>query len=37
MIKNFSNKFGKPDDCIMALGDYDKGEHDMKKKEPIPL
>jgi hypothetical protein len=35
MIKNFSNKFGKPDDCIVILGDYDKGEHNMKGKEPI--
>jgi len=35
MIKNFSNKFGKPDDCIVVLGDYDKGEHNMKGKEPI--
>ena len=35
MIKNFSNKFGKPKDCIVVLGDYDKGEHNMKGKEPI--
>jgi hypothetical protein len=35
MIKNFSNKFGKPNDCIVVLGDYDKGEHNMKGKEPI--
>lgn len=35
MIKNFSNKFGKSDDCIVVLGDYDKGEHNMKGKEPI--
>ena len=35
MIKNFSNKFGKPDECIVVLGDYDKGEHNMKGKEPI--
>jgi hypothetical protein len=35
MIKNFSNKFGKPEDCILVLGDYDKGEHNMKGKEPI--
>ena len=32
MIKNFSNKFGKSEDCIVVLGDYDKGEHNMKKK-----
>jgi hypothetical protein len=35
MIKNFSNKFGKSEDCIIVLGDYDKGEHNMKGKEPI--
>ena len=35
MIKNFSNKFGKPDECTIILGDYDKGEHNMKGKEPI--
>jgi len=35
MIKNFSNKFGKPDECTVILGDYDKGEHNMKGKEPI--
>ena len=34
MIKNFSNKFGKPDECTVILGDYDKGEHNMKGKEP---
>ena len=35
MIKNFSNKFGKSDECTVILGDYDKGEHNMKGKEPI--
>ena len=35
MIKNFTNKFGKPEDCIVVLGDYDKGEYNMKGKEPI--
>ena len=35
MIKNFSNKFGKPDDCIVVLGNYDKGEYNIKGKEPI--
>ncbi len=35
MIKNFSNKFGKPDECTVILGDYDKGDHNMKGKEPI--
>ncbi len=35
MIKNFSNKFGKPNECTVILGDYDKGGHNMKGKEPI--
>ena len=35
MIKNFSNKFGKPDECTVILGDYDKGNGHMKGKEPI--
>ena len=34
MIKNFENKFGKPEECIIVLGDYDK-ENNMKGKEPI--
>jgi len=34
MIKNFSNKFGKPDETMFILGDYDKGNHNMKGKEP---
>jgi hypothetical protein len=25
IIKNFSNKFGKPEECIVILGYYDKG------------
>ncbi len=35
MIKNFSNKFGNPDECTVILGDYDKGDGHMKGKEPI--
>jgi hypothetical protein len=35
MIMNFSNKFGKPDECTVILGDYDKGDGHMKGKEPI--
>jgi len=34
MIKNFANKFGSPEECIIILGDYDK-ENNMKGKEPI--
>ena len=33
MIKNFSNKFGKPNECNIILGDYDKGDGHMKGKE----
>jgi hypothetical protein len=32
IIKNFSNKFGKSKDCIIILGDYDKGDNNMKEK-----
>jgi len=35
MIKNFENKFGKPNECTLILGDYDKGDGHMKGKEPI--
>jgi hypothetical protein len=35
MIKNFENKFGKPNECTIILGDYDKGDGHMKGKEPI--
>jgi hypothetical protein len=35
MINNFKNKYGKPEDVIVVLGDYDKGNHNMKGKEPI--
>ena len=35
MVKNFSNKFGKPDNTIFVMGDYDKGNYNMKGKEPV--
>jgi len=34
MIKNFENKFGKPAECTIILGDYDK-ENNRKGKEPV--
>jgi hypothetical protein len=34
MIKNFQKKYGKPENCLIVYGDYDKKEH-MKGKEPI--
>ena len=35
MVKNFSNKYGKPDKTIFVMGDYDKGDFHMKGKEPV--
>jgi hypothetical protein len=35
MIKNFENKFGQPKDVIFVVGDYDKGDHNMKGVEPV--
>ena len=35
MIKNFSNKFGKPDKTIFVMGDYDSGGFHMKGNEPV--
>jgi hypothetical protein len=35
MVKNFSNKFGKPDNTIFVMGDYDKGDYHMKGLEPV--
>jgi hypothetical protein len=35
MIKNFEKKFGKPNECTVIVGDYDKGEGNIKGKEPI--
>ena len=34
LIKNFSNKFGKANDTIFIIGDYDKGDYNMKGCEP---
>ena len=35
MVKNFSNKYGKPDKTIFVMGDYDKGDYHMKGLEPV--
>ena len=35
MIKNFSKKFGKPEETLYVMGDYDKGTHHMKGLEPV--
>ncbi len=35
MVKNFSNKYGKPDKTIFVMGDYDKCSYHMKGKEPV--
>ena len=32
MIKNFDNKYGKPNKTILIIGDYDKGNNNMKGK-----
>jgi hypothetical protein len=37
MIQNFENKFGKPEDIIISIGDFDKGGNNMKGKEPVIL
>ncbi len=34
MIKNFVNKYGKPNKTILVVGDYDKGDNNMKGNEP---
>jgi len=34
MIQNFKEKYGKPKDVIIVI-DYDKGDNNMKGKEPI--
>jgi hypothetical protein len=34
MIKNFTNKFGNPKDTLFIMGDWDKGDYNMKGKEP---
>ena len=33
-IKNFKNKYGKPNKTILVVGDYDKCDNNMKAKEP---
>jgi hypothetical protein len=35
MVKNFKNKYGTPDETIFVMGDYDKGDYNMKGKEPV--
>jgi ribosomal protein L13 len=35
MIQNFQNKYGKPEETIFIIGDYDKGDYNMKRKEPV--
>jgi hypothetical protein len=35
MVRNFKEKFGKPEELIVVIGDYDKGDNNMKGKEPI--
>jgi len=35
MINNFKNKYGKPEETIFVIGDYDKGNYNMKGKEPV--
>jgi hypothetical protein len=35
LINNFSNKYGKPEDTIFVIGDYDTGSYNMKGVEPI--
>jgi len=37
MIKNFKNKFGTSENSIIVMGDYDKGDYNMKGKEPVIL
>ena len=37
MINNFQNKYGKPEETIFVVGDYDKGDYHMKRKEPVIL
>jgi hypothetical protein len=35
MISNFQNKYGKPEETIFIMGDYDKCDYNMKGKEPV--
>lgn len=35
MISNFQNKYGSPEETIFVMGDYDKGDYNIKGKEPV--
>ena len=35
MVKNFLHEFGEPESTIFVIGDYDKGNYNMKCIEPI--
>jgi hypothetical protein len=35
MIQNFQKKYGKPEETVFVMGDYDKGDYYMKGKEPV--
>lgn len=35
MIKNFTNKYGNPEDVVFVIGDFDKGNNHMKGNEPV--
>jgi len=35
LIKNFEKKFGKPENTIYVMGDYDKGSYHMKGKRSL--
>jgi hypothetical protein len=35
MIRNFKSIYGKPKDVIFIIGDYDKGQNNMRGKEPV--
>jgi hypothetical protein len=35
MVKNFSKKFGSPENTIFVMGDHDKGSYHMKGIEPV--
>ena len=34
-VKKFLNKFGKPENTIFNMGDYDKGNYHMKGLESV--
>jgi hypothetical protein len=35
MLNNFCKKFGKPDNIICVMGDFDKGNNHIKGVEPV--